>query len=1134
MSCHQPLTRLLTSLLSKLYLLGIQFSDITQLDVRAKQLWLLERPLTCLIFKAQVENQMWKKNGNSLAFAINNYHTFMCNEMYCRDICLLQVMSNILPPRTILMCIMNKFRTGDWFDNSYGKKTLHPDSLMEMHQLVEETLSLIITILIDRNNPDLAMLTEEESLEQSIINLLFIDSWTHSDLEKELHRGNESIDHTSDPIVDTLLKKLANISTAKNTTKFTLKKEFYPRVSIFFYHDSKGNFSKAVEKRRSLSKTSHDDAILVSTLPLIPEFRPHMCGLLQLLNNDVIFAILSKILDRTLHNKALVSEFIVQQALFLIALGIEEDRKKNTTAFTNVILGLSGGQKTRVNFIYLFNELKKSQEYVDSFHLINWILAKLVPSAQVVISEPSEELTQAEKNREFAKKRQEELKMKMFAKQKKFLEQHKVFTDAEPLASPINLAMTSPMNIDIPDVGIGIHCMRNLPSLDQELNCVICHANTPTSSEGATNLSQDLFVLPVHISLSTILNKMRGTLTGSYLTSCDLSLPNTNLKIGLLSKSCGHALHFSCYEQHTKSKKGNQKAFLCPLCSDNFNTFLPVSHSLEYNATEYQNILDPTFETFLTLLVQLKNNNCNVNRFILIECTNFSKAINIFPLEPSLAQNCINHDIFSDLPNKASNIGFNNRDTDINPFLDTDHMLATEHKALSLWNTVSYTILAKCNEFALSGQDILTNLNEFQISFLRTLIHSAVNANSAFQFRVCQAEAIKMIRMIISSQPRTDKQEIASFLNLDAFSLLVNMQMSFPLYFCSIMSELEPNISLALFPTLSVYIFKLMLLFRIAQIIMLLANKDTDSSGNSALPQYEPLLKLWNIYQMFLPGTLSTHYPKTVNIDVLQQELSTYLFPFLQSSALFYQLMFGVSLPLVDPTLSCISKVDILLKYLDCENLMSFIDKSIMTNTQSLLLLQNWFVECAEMSLLFTSGIPALSQIIPPYGGLINLHTNYVDVLKLSQQHYCPTTNNKTTDAAICLICGKLLCSGCYACTENSKTSTPQDSLGPCCKHIIECSGSIGMMLMIRHAYVLLLNITTQPTLSVSGCLHDAPYLDKFGQPDMFLSKGYPLTLSEKHYSDLNNIWLHNNVSKQIRMQNEEYIMNVYHTWSHF
>lgn len=123
----------------------------------------------------------------------------------------------------------------------------------------------------------------------------------------------------------------------------------------------------------------------------------------------------------------------------------------------------------------------------------------------------------------------------------------------------------------------------------------------------------------------------------------------------------------------------------------------------------------------------------------------------------------------------------------------------------------------------------------------------------------------------------------------------------------------------------------------------------------------------------------------------------------------------------------------------------------------------------------------------------------------------CVTTREPMTRAAMCMLCGVIMCDSCYACQHQD----PGRAQGSCKRHMQQCGGSQGMFLLMQKCIVLFLAKPT-PTTRTVGCLLPAPYKDQYGEADFGLKRGAPLFLDTVAYARLRDTWVRQTVYMQV------------------
>ena len=82
---------------------------------------------------------------------ITNYHSHMCNEMYYRDIYLLQMLTAHMCPDYVLLNLIKKFEVAPWFESDYSHSKDASDLLdrdLFIQITYEKMLGTLISIIV--------------------------------------------------------------------------------------------------------------------------------------------------------------------------------------------------------------------------------------------------------------------------------------------------------------------------------------------------------------------------------------------------------------------------------------------------------------------------------------------------------------------------------------------------------------------------------------------------------------------------------------------------------------------------------------------------------------------------------------------------------------------------------------------------------------------------------------------------------------------------------------------------------------------------------------------------------------------------------------------------------------------------
>lgn len=147
---------------------------------------------------------------------------------------------------------------------------------------------------------------------------------------------------------------------------------------------------------------------------------------------------------------------------------------------------------------------------------------------------------------------------------------------------------------------------------------------------------------------------------------------------------------------------------------------------------------------------------------------------------------------------------------------------------------------------------------------------------------------------------------------------------------------------------------------------------------------------------------------------------------------------------------------------------------------------------------------PLLGLPTPSY--LVSLPYRMDKLFDDSARRVCRKCGNLPEYPALCLICGTFVCARRYCCTENGR--------GECNTHMKKCSGDIGIFLVVKESFVLLLHAD-------GGSIMSAPYLDIHGEVDLFLRRGTPQFLNPQRYEQIRQMWLSHSIPAYVRRKME-------------
>eukprot|EP01090_Pellita_catalonica_P013363 TRINITY_DN3142_c0_g2_i1.p2 TRINITY_DN3142_c0_g2~~TRINITY_DN3142_c0_g2_i1.p2 ORF type:complete len:233 (+),score=33.58 TRINITY_DN3142_c0_g2_i1:672-1370(+) len=132
----------------------------------------------------------------------------------------------------------------------------------------------------------------------------------------------------------------------------------------------------------------------------------------------------------------------------------------------------------------------------------------------------------------------------------------------------------------------------------------------------------------------------------------------------------------------------------------------------------------------------------------------------------------------------------------------------------------------------------------------------------------------------------------------------------------------------------------------------------------------------------------------------------------------------------------------------------------------------------------------------------VPLPAHFEDIFHKYLDRKCARCGTKPKKySALCLVCGQFLCTMSECCTANK--------IGECFEHAVYCGAGNGMFLMLRNSAVIILS-------DEKSCLWGSMYFDRFGEEDMFFSRGKRLVLSEPIYAHLASVFAEHKFEEEI------------------
>ncbi|XP_054160724.1 E3 ubiquitin-protein ligase UBR2-like isoform X2 [Oppia nitens] len=1164
---HLPFSRLVAGLLLQLGKYDLNYNERNFIvDKKPTPIQLIELPLRTQVMIAQFRAGMWRRNGYSLVNQVYFYHSVkLRDEMYDRDILMLQIGAARCEPNEYLIHILNKFNLLFWSQDNYESVNRKPeeDFVRQTISLVEEFLGLILIIISERFVPGVGKVKHDDRIKKEIIQWLSMSPMTHSELVKYLLSKETTPYNCS---IEDIIKEVAIFKrpTTPTTGKYELKPEYYKDFNTFFYHYSRQDQSCAEESQMKRKKQNGEELICCPP-PIPPDFAPQFSSISYVIDCDVMLHLIEAVLKRTCNLHAIsFSETQFEKVLHIIGVGLHEEAKGSVPNFMFSKKCIDKG-------IYQLLEECLNRPIVSRIDihkdLLKWTLKRFnevlqIKKAEFVakdqrdkeIGDKSENLSKGkidrQKSAEMAAKRRDRIMAQMTAMQKNFIAEHKdFFNDCQPSVSNSNSLMDLTYEPPvIESIAVGENqkgkCITN-----ERHTCILCREEQEVSITGRC------LVLSAFIQRSTVLSKNRERKLGSDDDNMNPLFVTSDLNFGPHISTCGHVMHADCWQNFFDSVLAKERRrpirygrhvsfdvdkheFLCPLCVCLSNSVIPIIPAID------NEVKNKTKKSDISLTNWLIGLHAIVEKDILF-CTESSINENsdekyIYRILPHLK------DILANVPNEfkeyLENLFDEYQDNVVkNEELSQSLLDVMKHFAQDVYTTsllvnpnsederislmiywsCSYTLQSIERMLRLEEKTIFADLSSRKYNCLKALVRYIGSSIAVFNGPIMKSHCIKIMRYLLVNDCHITNNNCC--LDLDALSLLISLVITTPsLFLLDTDSQCNNKLySMSLGNVSDKHYINLMIVFNIVQIIltqspdnyteepMEVEEFDTSSTGQSVNRTIQ------SFYSEIMIASGQSNY-KVPNVLQIELFLKTNLLPFLRSVALFFHFLTNVSPPQKfkdnsNQSVTPVEEFDILCHYLGLSSKFSVLLES--TSLRQLALI---WARHPRVNVIINekSDLDSLLEfkpklIVQPHSlnYLVRLPNDYSDLINSVSQFTCPNSDgNDSRSPTMCLICGTILCSHSYCC-QNDLEGT---MVGSCTWHSHFCGAGQGMFLRIRDCKILLLAGKTK------GCYLAPPYIDEYGETDQGLIRGNPLHLCESSYAKLHKIWLRHGIPEQI------------------
>ncbi|OAP55968.1 E3 ubiquitin-protein ligase UBR1 [Fonsecaea erecta] len=1130
---------------------------------------MFDYPLRVCAWLAQMKANLWVRNGMSLRHQMVQYKSVAHRDVgHHRDLFLLQTALVACDPSRVLASMIDRFGLTAWLRNGFESLEICDDN--QMLDLVEDCIYLLINLLsdrdaliTDRDNPESQLLT----LRKDIAHTLCFKPLSYSDLYSRLTERAQ--DHEKLQEVLEQMTKYRPPEGLHDSGLFELKEEYLQELDPYNSHFTKNQRDEAENIYKNwMGKKLHkppEDIVLDPKLHPIPcEAYASLCAVV----NTPLFAdFIHKALVYVAHghkSKAGVSatrveaflQIVLQLALIATLEDNSPDDASDSPSFIRHAMKLElsfNNSPPPHTIIAVLSEIWRMEEFSSCRSKIRHILRlfhqKLphqfttstqnldFPSGRFDTASPANVENEIEAKKKQAMERKARVMAQFQQQQQSFMDKQGM-TDwgDEDLESPDEeLPKSTEMRHWKYPAGLCIQCREDTSdSRFYGTFAMVTDAHILRETDTHdVDFVGELFAVPDNldrsienirpfgVSGSNHEQVKRLTADGQEITVDFQGLgkgwPKGYTKKGPVSTSCGHIMHFTCFENYYQSitrRHAQQVArnhperislneFVCPLCKALANTFLPIvwKHTQQsYPGTlevsqEFESFLgnslpsadaptaaqDPSFaahasQTYLQTLATFSNSSLApaIARWQSGDLT-ISPTSQAWAERPELAAFAELENIYGRLRETLLVLevttGVRRKDPSIHEFpllVDT------------LANTIASVEIGHRGREAEFGTSLLTSMPQQTLSHLQTLSSTlkayaatgvlTVRGSVEAQYReICDRLERQIAGITTNTTPSTEAETVSPLLAIDPFQFLVRATMVLgPIRSFELRHVLQMALTLELLRVVLAFLGQSTALLKVGE--MLAQNQIRHASLPT--PETEQLrsvedIVFWARQQLqqtdegrrHLSNSLQQMSPSTAG--TLFKLCKVYALAFLRKSAIFFHVAHGVDFPTTAGSEASLSELERLCHFLHLPNiddiLRSFSEYSTSGTLKyrASIWLQDYIRYEAKNQGMSTSAMD-IKLLHPAPFELIGL-PKYFDVLmEESHKRKCPTTGKELLDPALCLFCGEIFCSQTVCCQTTGRR-------GGCNAHLDKCSSPIGMFLFIRKCHVALLHVTKHP-----------------------------------------------------------------------
>lgn len=989
-----------------------------------------------------------------------------------QEMFLLQVALCLVDPDAFFITLIDRFEVGAWlFDDEEQVSDFEPAQLIT---LVEELLALLTVLLGEPSN--VAAWPQERRVRREVQQALALGPCSHSELLKRCSEVDSDAQ-----MVHQALAEVSNYRPPIGTTDqgfYSLKKELFMEVDPFYYRYTRNQRDECARAIREATPEVEDEqsVVLPQRLDIGP---PSFAGLVKAFESAVLVEFITQCLRRSLADTSNeISDAYLDLTVQLVVLALINRKQPfsclaQSPSFydqnTSLAKTLQKAHQVAIGPIKARMGWCLQQLGVESYRSKTEV--EVLPKANAI---------EQEAKKAAAKARQAAIMAQFANAQKAFLD---------------NIEDDEDDDQDLGEDTV-MDDASNVPK--SAGSCIVCQEELNASNPfGALALIQASNLIRVH-------NFESIPEPGRYPLGLQAEFP-TKTRSGLHASSCGHMMHVSCFETYCQSvevrQQGNptrrhpedlgRKEFICPLCKSLGNIVVPYPDAFDQASSDTL-IDDPTnaFDDWARSIAADAEDD-EVRSLLRQKDSHRLEAFAIRDKLPSPAT-----EILQSVSQSQKHM--------LERIMQVSHALTME----SHWDDpegLNYYLPEELIAYTVSAIEVASR-------------SEPTTAEPTLDSDQQTSKMLAVVKSLISILPELASITAGSPKGVDSSAT------------AAFIGTLDPQLRGS----------EWSLVWRepLAVLIEGLALSPQSSSAICTTAFYSEMTRITKVITSLSNSTLTALYQHVVGPAHSISDLATFVVDLALRRGLIIppvsaSLVGKTAYALVMPFLrrACLVKKAIFSGTFDphgefdaCIAALQIVPPQIVfkqPDSELVRWLDRW--GSAYLQALESADLSPLSSVeITGTYRLVQLPWRLDELYSITRSAVCKRCDQTPSNAAICLLCGEMVCFQSFCCMDNAEAEAMHGecnthmwrlaSFKPCityeCQLIlfVRCGGSSGMYFLTGRCTVLYLHTND------AGAFASPPYLDAYGEVDLGHKRHRPQFLSSARYEELRMQWLNQSI----------------------